>query len=139
VAESTFYADRSRVPSARSIRHAWLTDLIVQSHTASRGTYGARRVHADLTLGMGVSVGHGAIELLMARAGLKGLPGNKRRRPAHQTPTSSDLVERKFARTAPNELWVTDIERHEALSNRVVMKGHRRRSVAADRVKLRAV
>jgi len=29
VAESTFYADRARVPSNRQIRHAWLTDLII--------------------------------------------------------------------------------------------------------------
>jgi putative transposase len=119
VSQSTFFADRRRVPSPRSIRHAWLTDLIVQSHTASRGTYGARRVHADLTLGMGVTVGHGAIELLMNRAGLKGLPGNKRRRPAHQTPTSSDLVERNFARSAPNELWVTDITEHSTREGKV--------------------
>jgi len=33
--------------------------------------------------------------------------------------------------TAPNELWSWDIERHEALTNRAVMKGHRRRPVAA--------
>ena len=37
-----------------------------------------------------------------------------------------------------NDHWVTDFERHEALSNRAVMKGHRRRLVAASRVKLRA-
>lgn len=112
VAESSFYADRSWVPSNRSIRHAWLTDLIIQSHTASRGTYGARRVHADLTIGMGVSVGHNAVEMLMRRADLKGLPGNRRRRPTHQTPTATDLVERQFNRTGPNELWVTDITEH---------------------------
>jgi putative transposase len=33
----------------------------------------------------------------------------------------------------PNELWSWDIERHEALCNRAVMKGHRLRSVAAGR------
>lgn len=37
-----------------------------------------------------------------------------------------------------NELWQTDFERHEALLNRAVMKGHRRWPVAAGRVKLRA-
>ncbi len=41
VSESGFYAWRSRPPSERSIRHAWLTDLIRQIHAASRGTYGA--------------------------------------------------------------------------------------------------
>jgi hypothetical protein len=33
---------------------------------------------------------------------------------------------------------VADIERHEAFSNPVVVKGHRRRFVAADQWKLRA-
>jgi putative transposase len=119
VAESSFYADRSRVPSNRSIRHAWLTDLIVAAHTASRGTYGARRVHADLTIGMGVSVGHNAVAMLMRRAGLKGLPGHKRRRPLHQTPTATDLVERQFSRDGPNELWVTDITEHPTREGKV--------------------
>ncbi|MCP3878827.1 MAG: hypothetical protein GY701_10615, partial [Sulfitobacter sp.] len=35
-------------------------------------------------------------------------------------------------------LWVKEAERHEAFLNRVVMKGHCCRSVAADRLKLRA-
>jgi putative transposase len=33
----------------------------------------------------------------------------------------------------PNELWSWDVERHEALCDRAVMKGHRLRFVAADR------
>ncbi|MCP2287081.1 hypothetical protein APR04_006029 [Promicromonospora umidemergens] len=36
-----------------------------------------------------------------------------------------------FAAEAPNELWLTDIERCEALLNLAVMEGHRSRSVAA--------
>jgi putative transposase len=43
VSTSGYYAWRSRPPSARAIRHAWLTDLIVGVHQAVRGTYGARR------------------------------------------------------------------------------------------------
>lgn len=35
--------------------------------------------------------------------------------------------------TEPNRVWSWDIERHEALCNRAVMKGHRLRFVAADR------
>jgi hypothetical protein len=57
VSESSYDHWRSRPPSARSVRHAWLTDTITAIHTASRGTYGARRVHAELTLGHGISVG----------------------------------------------------------------------------------
>ncbi len=42
---------RSRAPSARAIRHVWLTDQILQVHAASHGTYGTRRVHVELTFG----------------------------------------------------------------------------------------
>jgi putative transposase len=38
VSESGFYEWKRRPPSARSIRHVWLTDMIRQVHTASRGT-----------------------------------------------------------------------------------------------------
>ena len=58
--------------SARSIRHAWLTDLTHQTHQQSRGTYGASRVHAELTLGYGVRVGRNAVAMLMRRVGLAG-------------------------------------------------------------------
>ena len=49
VSESGYYAARTRPASVRSIRHAWLLDQIRQVHTTSNGTYGARRVHAELT------------------------------------------------------------------------------------------
>ena len=73
VSESGYSAWRKRAPSARAIRQAWLTDLIREVHLASRGTYGARRVQAELVLGRGISVGHQADELLMQRAGMQGL------------------------------------------------------------------
>jgi len=60
VSESGYYARRSRPPSVRSVRHARLTDPISRAHFASRGTYGIRRVHAELRLGQGVAVGHQA-------------------------------------------------------------------------------
>ncbi|WP_231404165.1 IS3 family transposase [Actinomadura viridis] len=115
-----------------------MTEQIRRVHADSRGTYGGQRVHAELTLGLSIAVGHGAVEMLMRRAGLRGLPGSRRRRPVHQTPTAADLVDRQFARTEPDRLWVTDIERHEALTNRAVVKGHRPWPVAAGRVKQRA-
>jgi hypothetical protein len=105
VAESGYYDWRSRPPSARSLRHAWLTEQIQAVHQASLGTYGSRRVHAELRLGLGIVVGHGAVEMLMRRAGLVGLPGRKRRRPVHDTAFPGDLVDRNFARDRPNELW----------------------------------
>ncbi|MFF3459645.1 hypothetical protein ACFYXH_36190 [Streptomyces sp. NPDC002730] len=49
--ESGHYAWRDRPPSARTVRHAWLTEAILGIRAASRGTYGFRRVHAELALG----------------------------------------------------------------------------------------
>lgn len=119
VTESGYYAWRSRPPSVRAIRHAWLTEQIEAVHTASRGTYGARRVHAELTLGLGIQVGHGQVEMLMSRAGIKGLPGTRRPRPRHETPTATDLVDRMFTRDAPNRLWVKDITEHRTYEGKV--------------------
>ena len=119
VSVSGYYEWRSRAPSARSIRHAWLTDQIIEVHTASRGTYGSRRVHAELTLGRGVQVGYHAVTMLMARAGLHGLPGGRRRRKPSGGPTALDLVDRNFARTEPDQLWVTDITEHPTREGKV--------------------
>ena len=49
------------------------------------------------------------------------------------TPKPLDLVDRNFSPLAPDRLWVADFERHEALLNRAVVKGHRLRLVAASR------
>jgi len=120
VSESGYYARRDRPPSPRTIRHVWLTDLIRQIHTASRGIYGARRVHAELTMGYGVEVGHNAVGMLMSRAGLAGLPGNRRRRrKTPGPPTAADLVDRQFDRTDPDALWVTDITEHPTREGKV--------------------
>ena len=113
VSQSGFYAWRSRPPSARSIRHAWLTDMIHHIHEQSRGTYGARRVHAELRLGHGITVGHNAVVMLMRRAGLAGLTGNRSpRRRTRPVDTPVDLVDRNFVRFEPDQLWVTDITEH---------------------------
>jgi len=118
VSESGYYAWRSRALSRRAIRHVWLTGLIAEVHRASRGTYGARRVHAELTLGHGIAVGHQAVEILMRHAGLKGLPGTRRRSAPH-APTASDLVGRDFRRSEPDQLWVTDITEHPTREGKV--------------------
>jgi len=119
VSTSGYYAWRSRPLSARAIRHAWLTDRIVEVHQASRGTYGARRVHAELRLGRGIVVGHGAVELLMRRAGLAGAMGRPKWRHAKPDQVAADLVNREFARSGPNQLWLTDITEHPTVEGKV--------------------
>jgi putative transposase len=119
VSESGLYAWRSRPPSARALRHAMLTEVITQIHAASKSTYGIRRVHAELILGRGMTVGRHAVALLMHRAGLKGLPGHKRRRAVPQTPSAADLVDRRFERSDPDRLWVSDITEHPTREGKV--------------------
>ena len=119
VSESGYYARRTRAPSARSLRHAWLTEVIRQVHSASRGTYGIRRVHADLTLGHGIAVGHQAVELLMRRAGIQGISGRPRFRRIPGVATAGDRVERQFHRDHPDQLWVTDIPEHPTREGKV--------------------
>lgn len=119
VSVSGYYAWRSRPPSARAIWHAWLNDLIVEVHQRARGTYGARRVHAELRLGRGIVVGHGAVELLMRRAGLAGVTGRPKWRHAKPDQVAADLVDRAFSRSGPNELWLTDITAHPTREGKV--------------------
>lgn len=115
------FAWRQRPPSERAIRHAWLTDVIQEVHADSFQTYGARRIYAELTLGRGLTVGRGAVELLMGRAGLHGLPGPRKSRlivPKKLT-TAGDLVRRDFSRDSTNQLWVTDITEHQTREGKV--------------------
>jgi transposase InsO family protein len=119
VSTSGYYAWRVRPPSARAIRHAWLTDLIAEVHQACRGTYGALRVHAELRLGRGILVGHNAVALLMRRAGLAGATGRPKWRHAKPDQIAADLVDRQFSRSGPNQLWVTDITEHPTREGKV--------------------
>jgi len=112
VSESGYYQWRNRAPSARETRHEWLTDLIRQVHQSSRSIDGARRVHAELVLGHGISVGHGAVEMLMRRARITGVTGRPKWRHSKPDNIARDLVDRAFARSEPNQLWVTDITEH---------------------------
>jgi transposase InsO family protein len=119
VSESGYYARRKRPPSARAVRDAWLIDRLRTVHAASRGTYGARRIHAELVLGQGISVGRQAVERLMRVAGLQGLSGRPRYRKSAPHAAAADLVGRRFAREEPNQLWVTDITEHPAREGKV--------------------
>lgn len=119
VSVSGFYSWLTRPPSARSIRHAWLTDIIRQVHAESRETYGSKRVHAELTIGRGIPVGREAVTMLMHRAGIRGLSGRPKYRRIANVATASDLVDRQFDRSAPDRLWVTDITEHPTREGKV--------------------
>ena len=113
VAPSTYYAARQRRPSARSVRDAALVEDIKVAHKANLGVYGARKIHAELNR-EGISVARCTVERLMRAEGLRGIPREKTRKTTigdgAETERPEDLADRKFVATAPNELWVADIQ-----------------------------
>ena len=111
VSVSGYYAWRSRPASARAQTDAVLLRRIRTIYAASRGTYGAPRVHAELQV-EGTAIARKRVARLMRQAGLRGVsrrrfPATTRREPMH-TP-ANDLVGRVFIAPGPNLLWVADI------------------------------
>ena len=111
IAPSTYYAHRTRPPSARSITDAATTAVIERVHAENFGVYGARKVHAQLHR-QGHAVARCTVERLMRAAGLRGITRAKGPRttvPVTGPDTRPDLVERAFTATGPDQLWVADI------------------------------
>ncbi|WP_204408817.1 IS3 family transposase [Brachybacterium muris] len=112
IAPQTYYAARSRPPSARSVRDAELSKEIMRIHFHPRmRVYGIRKIHAQLVR-EGIAVGKGRVERLCRSLGIRGTVRGKCPRttkPAPETGRPLDLVQREFTATAPNQLWVADI------------------------------
>jgi len=88
---------------------------IKRIHADSRDTYGSPRIHAELTLGLGLSVNLKRVARLMRDAGIQGLYRRRRRGCTVRDPAAEpggDLVNRQFTVEGPNRLWVTDITEH---------------------------
>ncbi|MEV6259028.1 IS3 family transposase [Nocardia sp. NPDC051929] len=70
---SGYYEWKQRGESARARADRELTATITDVHIASRGIYGAARVHAELRLGRRIRVGRKRVARLMRSAGLDGI------------------------------------------------------------------
>lgn len=120
VSESGYYAWRGRPDPPRTLRRIWLAGEITEVHKASGGTYGVRRVTAELRYGREITVSHNAVESIMRELGIKGLPRRRRPKGARLAQVVSlDLVRRSFRRGRPNELWLTDITEHPTREGKV--------------------
>ena len=111
VSASGYYAWAVRPASARATADAALSAQIRAIHDRSRGTYGERRVHAELAA-LGVHVSRKRIARLMRAMGLAGV--SRRKRPTtttrdHDARPAPDLVDRHFTAPGPDQLWVADI------------------------------
>ena len=113
VAPSGFFNWRSKPPSDRAIRRAWLGDVITEIHKTSRYSYGSLRIRAELEDVYGQTVNKKLIRSIMDELGIRGLPTRRRAKPnlANRV-TTEDLVNREFNRDGPNQLWMTDITEH---------------------------
>jgi putative transposase len=110
VSPSGYHAWVKRRPSRRAQADAAVIAQIRTAHAASRGTYGAPRVHAELAA-QGIRVGRKRVARLMSQAGLAGVSRRKfvTTTIKGESRQASDLVERNFAAEAPDRLWVADI------------------------------
>jgi putative transposase len=112
IAPSTYYAARSRPPSARAVRDGELAGQIARVHRENFGVYGARKVWRQLARD-GIPAARCTVERLMRELGLAGAVRGRRRRttvpagPAVARP--ADLLGRDFTAAAPNRRWVADI------------------------------
>jgi putative transposase len=111
VAPSTYYGAKARPVSSRGRRDALLKEVIVAVFTANYSVYGARKMWKALQRA-GHAVGRDQTARLMRELGLQGARRGRRWRTTRSDARSTrapDLVERDFAPTKPNRLWVLDI------------------------------
>ena len=115
VTRQGYYAWRSRGPSARDERDAELASRITEIHAASRGTYGAPKVFAELRR-YGVRTSRKRVARIMREEGLSGTTRGCARRPkggekpaAPQANAAPDPVRRDFSADGPDEAWFADI------------------------------
>jgi putative transposase len=97
-------------PSACALRQEALSARIRAIHTASRATYGAPRVHAEL-IAQGERCCLNTAAKLMRRAGI--VPKTVRRfrvtTNSRHTQAAPNLLGRVFSAERPNACWLTDI------------------------------
>ncbi len=112
IAPSTYYAAKTRPPSARAARDEALKVEIRRVFEDNFGVYGVRKVWRQLR-----REGHQAprcqVARLMRQLGLSGAVRGKTTRTTFPATTvdagPDDLVERRFSASAPNRLWVADL------------------------------
>jgi putative transposase len=111
VSRSGFHAFQTREPSKRSKEDTVLLERIRAIHQASRGTYGAPRVHAELR-DQKIRVGQKRVARLMRADGLKGASRRSFCVTTQRDPLgrpAPDLIDRDFHPEGPDKLWVADI------------------------------
>jgi putative transposase len=111
VAPSTYYAAKSRLPSARVLRDAVMVPVLLVLFQANYSVYGAHKLWKAAQRS-GYDIGRDQVARLMKVAGIVGVRRGRRvvtTRPDKDASRAPDLVKRHFVATRPNALWVTDL------------------------------
>ena len=125
VPRSSFYAWLTRIPSTRERSDAELLKVIIEIHTASRGTYGIPRVIGQLRR-RGHRVARSRVARLMRVNGLQGAhAGRKWKRARRDGPLTDDLLNRDFTAGRPNMRWVADFTEFPTDEGKLYLAGIR--------------
>jgi putative transposase len=130
--KQAFYQWKAKPVSDRDDDDAHLINAAIDVHHDDP-EFGYRFITDELTA-QGFTASRNRVNRLCSLQQLWSVHARRRgrhRRPG--PPVHDDLVHREFTAEQPNQLWLTDIERHEALLIRVEVGDLHRRVVAATR------
>jgi len=112
ISPSTYYASKTRPPSARATRDAMLMPLLMALWVTNKKVYGAHKLWKAARRDQ-LDIGRDQVARLMRELGIQGV--SRRRNKVFTTVSdpdaarAPDLVNRNFTATRPDALWVTDI------------------------------
>jgi transposase InsO family protein len=111
VSESGYFAWKGRPASRRQGEDMVLLAHIRAQFSTSSETYGAPRMHAELTE-EGLAVGRHRVARLMRDNGLKALQKRRYKKTtdsSHGSPVAANLLDQDFACDRPDQKWGADI------------------------------
>jgi len=111
VSRAGYYAWVDRPPSARTVSDQELAGKVREIHLETKRRYGAPRVHRELAKSAGIFVSQKRVARLMRQDGLRARPRRRFKCTTmsnHDQPVASNLLDRNFEATAPNQKWVGD-------------------------------
>jgi putative transposase len=110
-APSTYYAAKSRQPSARALRDAVMMQVLMVLWVTNRKVYGAHKLWKAARRA-GHDIGRDQTARLMRQMGIQGVTRRRKvftTRPDPDASRAPDLVDRDFTAERPDALWVTDL------------------------------
>lgn len=111
VNRSTYYGYVNRKPSARTLENQQLRTAILEIYGKSRKRFGAHKIRQRILVEYGINISVGRVYRLMKEMQL---PKMSTVKPKYVKSFTEDiecpnLLQKKFAPSAPNQVWVSDI------------------------------